>query len=159
MGKQNDFSEGFLHIRVALPEDGEIIAARNREMAFETEDRVLDCVIARKGAMSVLEDPAKGWYLVAESGGEIIGQCMITLEWSDWRDGQIWWIQSVYIIPECRRTGVFSEMYAWIADAARNCPDVVGLRLYVEHENQAAREAYRRLGMDETPYVMYEDIF
>ncbi|WAI01684.1 GNAT family N-acetyltransferase [Methanogenium organophilum] len=159
MRRGDGSGEKRLHIRIAVPLDGDIIAARNGEMAFETEGHVLDSDTARKGAMSVLEDPAKGWYLVAEHEGAIIGQCMITLEWSDWRNGQIWWIQSVYIIPECRRKGVFSEMYAWIDAEARRQPDVVGLRLYVEHENLAARGAYRMLGMEEAPYVMYEALF
>jgi len=151
--------ENGLQIRVAVPADGDLIAARNCAMAFETEGRELDCETAQKGAMAVIEDPAKGWYLVAESDGVIIGQCMITFEWSDWRCGQIWWVQSVYILPECRRTGVFSAMYAWVAASARHRPGVVGLRLYVERENEAARAAYRTLGMEEAPYVMYEDLF
>lgn len=159
MGRDDDRIRAGLQIRVAVPADGDTIAARNCAMAFETEGRVLDCETAQKGAMAVIEDPAKGWYLVAESDGMIIGQCMITFEWSDWRCGRIWWIQSVYILPECRRTGVFSEMYAWIAASAHRRPDVVGLRLYVERENEAARAAYCTLGMDEAPYVMYEDIF
>lgn len=148
-----------LLIRIAVPADGEIIAVRNSEMAFETEGRKLDSDTVLKGALSVLEDPAKGWYLVALHEGRMVGQCMITLEWSDWRNGHIWWIQSVYIIPECRRMGIFSEMYSWISAEARNHPDVVGLRLYVEHDNLAAREAYCRLGMEEAPYVMYEALF
>lgn len=148
-----------LQVRAAVHGDGETIAVRNAEMAFETEGRVLDYETVHNGVLSVLQDPAKGWYLVAESGGSIIGQCMITLEWSDWRCGQIWWIQSVYIVPEYRRQGVFSRMYAWIVDSARCRPDVVGLRLYVEQENEAAREAYCTLGMGESPYVMYEKFF
>lgn len=159
MRMEIDSGVGHLHIRVALPEDGDIIAARNCEMAFETEGRVLDRGTARKGVFSVLECPEKGWYLVALYDGEIIGQCMITLEWSDWRNGHIWWIQSVYIVPEWRRAGIFSEMYAWIVESARHRTDVVGLRLYVEKENEVARTAYCRLGMEETLYVMYEDIF
>lgn len=148
-----------LQIRFAVPADGDVIAARNCEMAYETEGRELDPETAMKGALALLEDSAKGWYLVAEYGGTVVGQCMITREWSDWRNGHYWWIQSVYIVPECRRTGVFSALYAWISGEAHRRPDVVGLRLYVEEENTSAREAYCSLGMEHTPYVMYEDIF
>ena len=148
-----------LQIRVAVPADNEMIAAHNAEMAYETEGRVLDGETVRDGAMSVLEDSSKGWYLVAEYGGTMAAQCLITLEWSDWRNGHCWWIQSVYVVPEFRRTGVFSAMYAWISAEARGRPDVVGLRLYVEQENLPAYGAYRSLGMKKTPYVMYEDIF
>ena len=150
---------GKLQIRVAVPADSELIAAHNSKMAYETEGRMLESETARDGVLSVLEDPAKGWYLLAESDGVVVGQCLITLEWSDWRNGHYWWIQSVYIVPECRRTGVFSMIYAWISDEAHSRPDVSGLRLYVEQENLTAREAYHSLGMKKTPYVMYEDIF
>lgn len=159
MARISDSGGKGLHIRVAVPADGDTIVAGNCAMAFETEGRVLDYETAHSGAMAVIEDPAKGWYLVAESDGVIIGQLMITFEWSDWRCGHIWWVQSVYILPEYRRTGVFSQMYAWIRASAHCCPDVVGLRLYVERENEAARAAYCTLGMGEAPYVMYEDIF
>lgn len=148
-----------LQIRVAVPADGEMIAAHNCEIALETEGRVLDFGIAREGAISVLKDSSKGWYLVAELDGTVVGQSLITLEWSDWRNGYYWWLQSVYIVPECRRTGVFSAIYEWISAEARVRPDVSGLRLYVERDNLSAREAYRSIGMKKLSYVMYEDIF
>ncbi|WFN35584.1 GNAT family N-acetyltransferase [Methanogenium sp. S4BF] len=157
-GDDTDAHAG-LQIRVAVPADGDVIAARNCDMAYETEGRMLDPETAKHGALSLLKDPAKGWYLVAEYNGKVVGQCMITREWSDWRNGHYWWIQSVYIVPECRRTGVFSALYAWISGEAHRRPDVAGLRLYVEEENWAAREAYRSLGMKHAAYVMYEDIF
>jgi len=109
--------------------------------------------------MSVLKDPANGWYLIAEYNGAVAAQCLITLEWSDWINGHCWWIQRVYVLPEFWRRGVFSAMYVWISAEARGRPDVVGLRLYVEQENLSARETYRSLGMKKTPYIMYEDIF
>ena len=148
-----------LQFRVAVPADSDLIAAHNGEMASETEGRVLDRKTAREGAMSVLIDPSKGWYLVAEYDGAVAAQCLITFEWSDWRNGYFWWIQSVYVRPEFRRAGLFSAMYTWISAEACGRPDVVGLRLYVEQENLPAREAYRSLGMKKTPYAMYEDIF
>jgi GNAT superfamily N-acetyltransferase len=156
--EENSGGEG-LKFRVAVPADVELIAGHNREMAYETEGRVLDGETVRDGAMSVLKDVTNGWYLVAELNGTVVAQCLITLEWSDWRNGHYWWIQSVYVVPEFRRTGVFSAMYAWISAEARGRPDVAGLRLYVEQENLPAHEAYRSLGMKRTPYVMYEDIF
>ncbi|GAB7015619.1 GNAT family N-acetyltransferase [Methanogenium cariaci] len=148
-----------LKIRVAVLADGEMIAANNSRIACETEGRVLDSKTVRDGTLSVLEDPANGWYLVAEYNDTVAAQCLITLEWSDWRNGHCWWIQSVYVVPEFRRKGIFSAMYAWISAEACNCPDVVGLRLYVEQDNLPAHETYRSLGMKRTPYVMYEDIF
>ncbi|MDE4907643.1 GNAT family N-acetyltransferase [Methanogenium marinum] len=148
-----------MQIRFAVPADGDLIADHNAEMAYETEVRLLDNETGRNGVMSVLEDQEKGWYLVAESDGAMAGQCLITLEWSDWRNGHCWWIQSVYVVPEFRRAGVFSAMYAWISAEARCRPDVVGLRLYVEQDNLPARKAYRSLGMKKTPYVMYEEMF
>ncbi len=96
---------------------------------------------------------------MTEYDGTVAGQCLITFEWSDWRNGTYWWIQSVYVVPEWRRTGIFSAMYACLSDEARMRPDVAGLRLYVEKENLPAHEAYRTLGMKKTPYIMYEDIF
>ena len=84
---------------------------------------------------------------------------MITMEWSDWRDGTFWWIQSVYVEPSCRRSGVFRRLYAFVKSRAESEPDVCGLRLYVEHENITAQKTYQSLGMQITPYKIYETTF
>ncbi|MCA9169807.1 MAG: GNAT family N-acetyltransferase, partial [Planctomycetales bacterium] len=96
---------------------------------------------------------------VAEADGRVIGCLMITYEWSDWRNGLFWWIQSVYVLAEFRRRGVFRELYRHAEEMARQLPGVCGLRLYVEHENDIARNTYSRLGMSQTPYQIYEKEF
>ncbi|MDF1702208.1 MAG: GNAT family N-acetyltransferase, partial [Planctomycetota bacterium] len=102
------------------------------------------------------ERPAHGFYLVAERSGTTAGSLMITPEWSDWRGGFFWWIQSVYVAPDHRRTGVYRALYDQVQAYAQEADDVIGIRLYVERENEGAREVYRRLGMEETPYRLYE---
>ena len=98
----------------------------------------------------------RGLYFIAEKDGAIVGQTMVTLEWSDWRNGWMWWIQSVYVRPEARRRGVFRALYDHVLQAARREPAVIGLRLYVEHENQAAQQTYLSLGMQWTSYRMLQ---
>jgi GNAT superfamily N-acetyltransferase len=145
-----------LLVRRAQPADMEIIAGNNRATAWETEERELDPAVARRGVEAVLNDPSKGFYLVAEDAGGIVGQCMVTLEWSDWRCGFFWWIQSVYVRKDCRHRGVFSRIYRTVEETARAQEDVVGLRLYVDADNHAAWRAYRSVGMHEARYVMFE---
>jgi len=145
-----------LLLRRANPADAGIITENNRATAWETEGRELDPGIARRGVVAVLNDPSRGFYLVAEESGAIVGQCMVTFEWSDWRCGFFWWIQSVYVRKDCRHRGIFSRIYRAVEEEARAREDVVGLRLYVDAENLAAREAYRFVGMHEARYVMCE---
>jgi GNAT superfamily N-acetyltransferase len=144
-------------VRAAKPDDAPTIAEYNRRMAFETEKLELDAAVLARGVARALADPAKARYWVAESGGQVAGQLMITLEWSDWRDGWIWWIQSVYVAPEARRHGVLAALYAHVREAARAAGDVRAIRLYVEQENQIAHRAYERLGMQRTHYLVYEE--
>ncbi|MCS6849835.1 MAG: GNAT family N-acetyltransferase [Gemmataceae bacterium] len=145
-----------LVIRAARPADTPVIADFNRRMAWETERRELDPTVLAQGVAAVLADPVKGRYLVAEQAGELVGQLMLTLEWSDWRNGWFWWIQSVYVRPDARRQGVFRALYDEVVRQARSQGDVIGLRLYVEHDNVTAQETYRRLGMVVTGYGLME---
>lgn len=143
-------------IRRATPADTAVVVEFNRRLAFESEDKILDLDLLHAGVAAVLADANKAWYFVAEERGQIVGQIMITFEWSDWRNGWIWWIQSVYVPAEHRRRGVFRSLYEHVASAARQDPHVIGLRLYVERENHNAQQTYLRLGMKETTYFVLE---
>lgn len=147
---------GTLTIRPATPADGPVIASFNALMAVETEHRNLDHAILRSGVEAVLRDSTKGTYYVAESDGTVIGQLLITYEWSDWRNGMFWWIQSVYVREEYRNKGVFKALFRHVEAKAKKQPGVCGLRLYVEHENARAKQTYERLSMYKTAYELYE---
>jgi GNAT superfamily N-acetyltransferase len=136
--------------------DAEVIAQFNVALARETESLELEPAVVRLGVEALLRDPAKGTYFVATSQGEIAGQLLITHEWSDWRNGDFWWLQSVYVRPDFRRRGVFKLLFDFVRENAAAAPGVCGLRLYMEHENNRAREAYHRLGMSETHYRVFE---
>ncbi len=146
-------------VRSAEPADQPTLVAFNRAMAQETEDKPLDLELLANGIGRLLEHPEHGRYYVAEFDGSVVGALMITTEWSDWRNGLFWWIQSVYVLPEHRRQGVYRALHREVRELARADPDVCGLRLYVERDNQIAQHTYRRLGMDETLYRMYEETF
>jgi ribosomal protein S18 acetylase RimI-like enzyme len=149
-------------VRPATLDDAEFVVRGNAEMARETENLTLDIERLRAGIRAMFETPSRGFYLIAELGGIRAGQMMITYEWSDWRNGVFWWIQSVYTAPEMRRRGVFRALYAHAESLAHTESlahkdgSVCGLRLYVESNNQAAQETYRRCGMRETDYRMFE---
>ncbi len=145
------------HIRRATPADAERIAAANIAMALETEHLRLDPATALRGASHALADPARAVYYVAESHAAPVGQMMITPEWSDWRDGFFWWIQSVYVAPPARGAGVFRALYEHVRAEARRAADVCGLRLYVDDRNAGAQATYERVGMRRTGYLMYEE--
>ena len=145
-----------LTVRRASASDVPTIARQNREMAQESEHLDLEPGRLLDGARAVLEDPSKGFYLVAEANGQIVGQLLITYEWSDWRNSVFWWIQSVYVDPAFRRQGVYTQLHETIELEARKAGNVCGLRLYVEKNNQNAQRSYRRLGMSKTGYDMYE---
>ena len=148
-----------ISIRNAAITDAAIIASNNSCMAEETEGRTLEPDIIGPGVEALLADPGKGRYWVAESAGQIVGQLMVTYEWSDWRNGMLWWIQSVYIAPDFRRQGVFSALYHHVESLAATEPDVCGLRLYVEDNNHRAQQAYEALGMVKPSYVVMESMF
>lgn len=145
-----------LELREARAADAPVIVEFNCAMAKETESVTLDPERAALGVAAVLRDPARGFYLIAAAGDRIAGQLMITFEWSDWRNGNFWWIQSVYVHPDYRRQGVFRALYSAILQRAREAADVCGVRLYVERDNERAQRAYRELGMREAPYRMFE---
>lgn len=146
-------------IRDARREDADVLARFNIAMAWETENKKLDSKLIESGVAKILGDPDAGFYTVVEIDGRIVGTLMITTEWSDWRNGLFWWIQSVYIEPDFRRQGIFSSLYKYIKDLARHSPRVCGLRLYVEKENLQAQQTYLKAGMHETVYRLYEEEF
>jgi GNAT superfamily N-acetyltransferase len=143
-------------IRRGMPLDADTIAGFNAAMALETEGLSLDRLQLREGVLAVLRDSLKGFYLVAELHGRAVGQMMITYEWSDWRNGVFWWIQSVYVEPEQRRGGVYTSLHQYVVEEAQRHGDVCGIRLYVEQENETAQRVYRRRGMKKTVYDMFE---
>jgi GNAT superfamily N-acetyltransferase len=145
-----------IQIRNATPADEATIAEFNSRLAEETEDRSLDPALINPGVGAVLSDPAKGRYWVAHDDGLIVGQILITYEWSDWRNGVFWWIGSVYIHTDYRRQGVFSSLYKHVETLAREDEQVCGVRLYVENENIRAQQTYLTLGMRESGYRVME---
>ena len=145
-------------VRRATPRDTDVLVAHNCAMAHETEGKELDAAVVLRGVQGLLARPDHGFYLVAENDGVVVGSLMVTPEWSDWRDGFFWWVQSVYVAPEQRRTGVYRSLYEEVRTAAREATDVLGLRLYVERANRPARAVYAHMGMDETSYRLYEEL-
>jgi len=143
-------------VRIAVIEDTEFLVRGNAQLALETENLSLDIDRLRSGVHALFDDPGRGFYLIAEANGTPVGQMMITYEWSDWRNGVFWWIQSVYTAPEFRRRGVFRALYAQAEALARQERLVCGLRLYVDENNQRAQATYRRCGMRETAYRLFE---
>ena len=145
-----------IHIRRAVASDAGFIAESNIAMALETEGMALDATVVGPGVAAALADDSLGFYLVAEIDGHPAGQLMVTYEWSDWRNGLWWWIQSVYVRPEFRRRGVYTALHRHVEAAARAAGGVCGLRLYVEQENTRAQQVYQSLDMYNTRYHMYE---
>ncbi len=144
-------------ITPALLHHAAAIVSNNAAMALETEGKRLDEERLTRGVRLLLEDRAKGFYLVAETdGAEVIGQLMVTFEWSDWRAGTFWWVQSVYVVPTHRRQGIYRALYERVLEMAREDGGVCGVRLYVERENVRAMETYRALGMARAHYEMFE---
>src|SRR5262245_19454396 len=147
-----------LTIRRATPADLEVLVEFNAALAWETEHKRLRTDVLTAGVRAVFADPARGFYTLAlNERGEVIGQMMVTFEWSDWRNGWFWWVQSVYVRGDARRGGVFRALYKEIERQAAADPGVIGLRLYVERENTRARATYTALGMTETTYGMMEE--
>ncbi len=143
-------------VRDAGPADAAFIAACNAAMALETESRVLDSRIAMRGVTQGLARPDLCRYFVAECDGRLVGQLMITYEWSDWRAGLFWWIQSVYVEKAFRRQGVFRALQEHVSAAARTDAGVCGLRLYVDEHNARAIDTYRNLGFVPSGHLVYE---
>jgi ribosomal protein S18 acetylase RimI-like enzyme len=143
-------------VRRAVPADAPVVVEFNRCLALETEAKTLDPDVLSRGVAAGLADPHRALYFVAEEAGTVVGQVMVTKEWSDWRNGWIWWIQSVYVRADWRRRGVFRLLYEHVHRSAAADLEVIGLRLYVEHENHAAQETYLALGMERTGYLVLE---
>jgi ribosomal protein S18 acetylase RimI-like enzyme len=147
-------------IRPALPADIDLLVHFNHAMAQESEDKPLDLARLKAGLAALFEHPDDGYYIVAEAAnGERVGALMVTFEWSDWRNGRFWWIQSVYVVPEYRRLGVYRALHDHVRAAAHRDSQCCGLRLYVERENTGAQATYRAMGMVETHYRLYEEEF
>jgi len=145
-----------LRIRPATPADADTIAAFNVALAAESEGRALDPTVVARGVRRLLAEPAYGVYYVAERAGRVVGQMLITYEFSDWRNGVFWWLQSVFVAPDARQLGVYRALHEHVAAEARRRGDVCGLRLYVDRANSRAQATYRRLGLTPTDYLLYE---
>jgi ribosomal protein S18 acetylase RimI-like enzyme len=143
-------------LRRAVLADAPVIVEFSRRLAQDSEGLTLEPALLTPGVEAGLADPRKALYFVAEEAGVVVGQVMVTFEWSDWRNGWMWWIQSVYVLPEHRHRGVFRALYEHVHQAARADPGVIGLRLYVEEKNHHAQEVYHRLGMERTGYFVLE---
>lgn len=142
--------------RPAPPADAETIVEFQIAMAHETEGMALDRAICAAGVRAVFEQPSRGCYYVAHQSGQVVGSLLITYEWSDWRNGVVWWIQSVYVQPTARRQGIYTGLYTYIRDLAEADAQVCGLRLYVDQRNAAAQQVYARLGMNGEHYRVFE---
>ena len=146
-----------LQVRQATPPDAETVTDFVIAMALDSEALELDRTVVRAAVVAALDDPGRAPYWLAIKDGRAAGQLMITTEWSDWNNAWYWWVQSVYVLPECRRHGIFRELYHHVAKVAREREDVCAIRLYVEHDNTGARRAYEQIGMAELPYATYEE--
>jgi GNAT superfamily N-acetyltransferase len=145
-----------ISIRNATRDDVAFLRDCNIAMAFESEQKQLAPDVLTRGIVAVFDHPERGFYIVAERDGVAVGSLLITHEWSDWRNGGWWWIQSVYVMPDVRRSGVFRAMYREIDARARKTAGVIGLRLYVEKENTRAQKTYAALGMEPAYYSLYQ---
>ena len=145
--------------RLAKKSDTLTLMAFNTALACETENKTLDTATIRGGVERLLELPQYGFYVVAERGQTIGGSVLVTYEWTDWRNGLFWWIQSVYVAPEFRRLGIYRSLHSYVRELATQNKDVRGLRLYAESENLLAHRAYKRMGMTETTYKLFEEVF
>ena len=152
-----------LNVRLAKPEDAAKIASFSAAMALETEGRHLDLDRLHDGTIALLNSPDRGFFMVAEleqaDDRQLLGQLMITYEWSDWRNGAFWWIQSVYVAPAWRRQSVFRRMHETVMATAKTSPNVCGVRLYVEENNSVAQAVYRKVGLTPSSYAIFETDF
>ncbi len=147
-----------MNLRRATIGDAQALAEFNINMAQETEGIELIPEVIRAGVETMINNPQMGFYLVVEDAGEIAASLMVTTEWSDWRNGLFWWIQSVYVRPRNRRQGLYRQLYHRVKTMAEEESTVCGFRLYVEHDNRLAQETYRALGMERTGYQLYEEL-
>lgn len=145
-----------INVRRAERRDAAHIVGFQQSMALETEGKALGESLISAGVDAVFADPDKGFYLVAETGGAVVGSLMITYEWSDWRNATFWWIQSVFVDADYRRRGVYTAMHDHVLTQARESDDICGVRLYVERSNHVAQQTYKSLGMAHSHYDLYE---
>lgn len=149
-----------IQVRVAQEHDIDFLVKYNTALAKETEGKILSEPTVRDGVLALLHRAKLGSYIVAEmtnaSGRNLVGQVMITYEWSDWRNGVIWWIQSVYVDPAWRRQGIYRAMHHYILEQAKKEPEIRGIRLYVEHQNHTAQAVYQTVGLTNAGYLVYE---
>ena len=153
-----NIGEESINIRGAEKEDVSSLVKFNILMARETEGEELIPEEISLGVKNLLENLQLGFYIVAENKDEIIASLMITTEWSDWRNGSFWWVQSVYVIPEWRKKSVYSRLYGYVKDLAEKDGNICGFRLYVEKDNTIAQQTYKKVGMKETNYMMFEEL-
>jgi ribosomal protein S18 acetylase RimI-like enzyme len=149
---------GALVLRKAQLPDAVTIADFNSAMALQTEGKRLLPEVIGAGVRRLIEQPALGFYIVVEDAGRVVACLLVTNEWSDWRNGLFWWIQSVYVEPEYRRQGVYRRMYDFVRELAAREPAICGFRLYVEKDNTVAQATYAALGMKPTDYQIYEEL-
>lgn len=147
-----------MEIKISKAEisDAPIIVDFQLKMAMETENIALDKGILKQGVQAVFKDSSLAQYYVAKAEGKIIASLMITYEWSDWRNRKVWWIQSVYVIPEFRRRGIFTMFYDFIKEIVEKSEDVGGIRLYVDKTNSPAQKTYTKVGMNGEHYQLFE---
>ena len=147
-----------IKVRQATAAEASRIAAFNRTMAMETEGLALDEKTVAAGVVALMGHPERGFYMVAEADGVVAGCLLVTYEWSDWRNKMFWWIQSVYVKPEYRGRGLYTALDEKVRELAAQAGNVCGFRLYVHKGNTRAQEVYRSLGMQETEYLLFEDM-
>lgn len=148
-----------ISIREGSISDTPTISRFQQQMALETESKILKESTIRKGVESVLKCPNKGFYIIAETDSQIIGSLLVTFEWSDWRNGWFFWIQSVFVDAKYRRQGVYRVMHSEVIRRTKASGNCCGIRLYVEKDNKNAQKVYKTLGMHETDYYLYEEEF
>lgn len=146
-----------MKIRLAALADADAMVEFNQAMALETEGKHLEPDVLRAGVTSVFTDAQKGFYVVAEDGGRIVGGLMVTYEWSDWRNAWWWWIQSVYIRPEARGQSIYRKLHDFVKAKAAEA-GAYGIRLYVETNNVHAQRVYEKVGMERSHYYMYDEM-
>lgn len=144
-------------VRAATEADREVLVGFAAAMARETEGKELHLPTLRAGMAALLADPGKGRTFLLDEDGEPVATLMLTTEWSDWRNGYFWWIQSVYVRPDRRGRGHYRRLHEYVRALAAREPGVFGLRLYVERENRTAQATYRKMGMEETGYRLFEE--
>lgn len=143
-------------IRRAVLEDMSFLTESQIKMAYETERLNLDKLVVTEGVKAVFKDSSKGFYIIGICNELPVSCLMITPEWSDWRNNWVWWIQSVYVIPEQRKSGIFGMMYDYIKSLVIDTSEVSGIRLYVDNTNLIAKEVYKRIGMNDEHYRLFE---